>query len=147
MGARPRVLLSSAMSIDGYIDDTDEKRLVLSDESDWDRVDSLRAWADAILIGAGTLRSDNPVIDFTVAPTHEQVAAAHPDDIDAVLDLVTATGGDLSPTAETLSALAELAASGELRVRIDAEVPLHEAPAAIASARTGHSTGKTVIVP
>lgn len=60
MGARPRVLLSSAMSLDGYIDDTDEKRLILSNESDWDRVDSLRAWADAILIGAGTLRSDNP---------------------------------------------------------------------------------------
>ncbi|MCF4119684.1 NADP-dependent oxidoreductase [Antribacter sp. KLBMP9083] len=124
------------------------------------------------------------VIDFTVAPTHEQVAAAHPEGIDAVLDLVTPTGGDTSPmagllragatlvstnfatdpgalaardilgvnlgnspTAETLSALAELAASGELRVRIDAEVPLHEAPATIAKARTGHSTGKTVIVP
>ncbi|MCF4119683.1 dihydrofolate reductase family protein [Antribacter sp. KLBMP9083] len=60
MATRPRVLLSSAMSIDGYIDDTDEQRLILSNDEDWERVDSLRAWADAILIGAGTLRSDNP---------------------------------------------------------------------------------------
>jgi NADPH:quinone reductase-like Zn-dependent oxidoreductase len=37
------------------------------------------------------------VIDFTAAPTHEQVAAAHPDGIDAVLDLVTPTGADISP--------------------------------------------------
>jgi len=37
------------------------------------------------------------VIDFTAAPTHEQVAAAHPDGIDALLDLVTPTGGDISP--------------------------------------------------
>ncbi|MGW0949034.1 NADP-dependent oxidoreductase [Streptomyces sp. NPDC002623] len=124
------------------------------------------------------------VIDFTLAPTHEQVAAAHPEGIDAVVDLVTPTGGDISPmagllragstlvstnyatdpealaardilgvnlgnrpTVETLTTLAELAASGELRVRIDAEVALADAPAIIAKARAGHATGKTVIVP
>jgi NADPH:quinone reductase-like Zn-dependent oxidoreductase len=36
------------------------------------------------------------VFDFTEAPTHEQVAAAYPDGIDAVLDLVTLAGGDNS---------------------------------------------------
>ncbi|MGW1711889.1 NADP-dependent oxidoreductase [Streptomyces sp. NPDC002156] len=124
------------------------------------------------------------VIDFTLAPTHEQVAAAYPEGINAVVDLVTPAGGDISPmagllragstlvstnyatdpdtlaardilgvnlgnrpTAETLTTLAELAASGELRVRIDAEVALADAPAAIAEARAGHATGKTVIVP
>ena len=35
------------------------------------------------------------VIDFTEAPTHEQVAAAYPEGIDAVLDLVTPAGGDI----------------------------------------------------
>lgn len=57
---RPYVLLSVATSIDGCIDDTGPDRLVLSNDVDWDRVDQVRADADAIMIGAGTLRADNP---------------------------------------------------------------------------------------
>lgn len=56
----PYVVVSCAMSLDGYLDDTTERRLILSNAEDWDRVDALRAWADAILVGAGTLRADNP---------------------------------------------------------------------------------------
>ena len=57
---RPYVLLNCAMSVDGYIDDTTSERLRLSDEEDFDRVDQVRAESDAILIGATTLRRDNP---------------------------------------------------------------------------------------
>jgi len=57
---RPYVLLSAAMSADGYIDDASSTRLVLSDETDLDRVDELRAASDAILVGAQTVRADNP---------------------------------------------------------------------------------------
>ena len=57
---RPYVLLSVAQSLDGYIDDTSPDRLVLSSEEDLDRVDKVRAGCDAILIGATTLRRDNP---------------------------------------------------------------------------------------
>jgi 5-amino-6-(5-phosphoribosylamino)uracil reductase len=60
MTARPYVLLSVATSIDGYIDDTTPERLLLSNEADFDRVDQVRAESDAILIGATTLRRDNP---------------------------------------------------------------------------------------
>src|SRR5437879_4800296 len=60
MSTRPYVLLSCAMSIDGYIDDSTSKRLVLSNEADLDRVDEVRASCDAILIGANTIRRDNP---------------------------------------------------------------------------------------
>ena len=60
MAQRPYVLLSAAMSADGYLDDASGARLVLSDEADLDRVDELRAGADAILVGAETIRSDNP---------------------------------------------------------------------------------------
>lgn len=60
MTARPYVLLSCAMSIDGYIDDTSPQRLLLSNEADFDRVDQVRAESDAILIGSTTLRRDNP---------------------------------------------------------------------------------------
>src|SRR3954452_10424452 len=48
------------MSIDGYLDDPSEDRLVLSDDVDLDRVDGVRAECDAILVGAATVRNDNP---------------------------------------------------------------------------------------
>jgi riboflavin-specific deaminase-like protein len=57
---RPFVLLSVATSIDGYIDDTSSERLLLSNDEDFDRVDQVRSDVDAILIGAGTMRADNP---------------------------------------------------------------------------------------
>jgi 5-amino-6-(5-phosphoribosylamino)uracil reductase len=58
--AAPYVLLSCAMSVDGYIDDTSPERLLLSGPEDFDRVDAVRAESDAILVGARTLRRDNP---------------------------------------------------------------------------------------
>jgi 5-amino-6-(5-phosphoribosylamino)uracil reductase len=60
MTSRPHVLLSVAASLDGYIDDAGEARLLLSTEDDFDRVDQVRAGVDAILVGANTLRTDNP---------------------------------------------------------------------------------------
>jgi NADPH:quinone reductase-like Zn-dependent oxidoreductase len=49
-------------------------------------------------------------------------------------------------TPDDLAAVAALAASGALRVTVDAVVPLAEAPAAVARARSGHARGKTVVV-
>ncbi|GAA2614022.1 dihydrofolate reductase family protein [Actinomadura fulvescens] len=60
MSERPYVLLSCAASIDGYIDDTTDERLLLSNDEDFDRVDEVRADCDAILVGANTIRRDNP---------------------------------------------------------------------------------------
>jgi 5-amino-6-(5-phosphoribosylamino)uracil reductase len=60
MTARPYVILSAAMSVDGYLDDTSPDRLRLSNAADFDRVDQVRAESDAILIGANTMRLDNP---------------------------------------------------------------------------------------
>jgi 5-amino-6-(5-phosphoribosylamino)uracil reductase len=60
MTARPYVILSAAMSVDGYLDDTSPDRLRLSNADDFDRVDQVRAESDAILIGANTMRLDNP---------------------------------------------------------------------------------------
>ncbi|MEU6918508.1 dihydrofolate reductase family protein [Streptomyces olindensis] len=56
----PYVLLSAAVSLDGYLDDTGPERLLLSGPADFDRVDEVRASVDAILVGAGTIRADNP---------------------------------------------------------------------------------------
>jgi 5-amino-6-(5-phosphoribosylamino)uracil reductase len=60
MVERPYVLLSCGMSIDGYVDDAADQRLLLSNDADFDRVDEVRAGCDAILVGAATIRSDNP---------------------------------------------------------------------------------------
>jgi 5-amino-6-(5-phosphoribosylamino)uracil reductase len=57
---RPYTLLSCGMSIDGYLDSAKIKRLPLSNEADFDRVDAVRASCDAILVGATTVRNDNP---------------------------------------------------------------------------------------
>jgi 5-amino-6-(5-phosphoribosylamino)uracil reductase len=57
---RPYVLVSCAMSVDGHIDDARADRLLLSNDADFDRVDGQRALADAVLVGATTIRHDNP---------------------------------------------------------------------------------------
>jgi 5-amino-6-(5-phosphoribosylamino)uracil reductase len=49
-----------ATSIDGFLDDMNETRLLLSNTEDIDRVDAVRASADAILVGANTVRRDDP---------------------------------------------------------------------------------------
>ena len=47
------------MSLDGYLGDQ-TPRLALSNEADFDRVDEVRASCDAIIVGAVTVRTDNP---------------------------------------------------------------------------------------
>jgi 5-amino-6-(5-phosphoribosylamino)uracil reductase len=46
--------------MDGYLDDGTAQRLMLSNDEDLDRVDEVRASSDAILVGAATVRKDNP---------------------------------------------------------------------------------------
>ncbi len=60
MPERPYTLLSCGISIDGYLDRGTGDRLILSNEADLDRVDDVRAGCDAILVGAATIRQDNP---------------------------------------------------------------------------------------
>jgi 5-amino-6-(5-phosphoribosylamino)uracil reductase len=60
MSDRPYILLSCAVSIDGYLNAARARRLLLSNDADFDRVDAVRAESDAILVGASTVRRDNP---------------------------------------------------------------------------------------
>jgi len=60
MAERPYTLLSCGMSLDGYLDDASDQRLLLSNDADFDRVDEVRAGSDAILVGAATVRNDDP---------------------------------------------------------------------------------------
>lgn len=59
MRDHPYTLLSCSVSIDGYIGNG-APRLPLSNDADFDRVDAVRASCDAILVGAATVRKDNP---------------------------------------------------------------------------------------
>jgi 5-amino-6-(5-phosphoribosylamino)uracil reductase len=59
MRERPYTLVSCSVSIDGYIGSS-ASRLLLSNDADFDRVDAVRASCDAILVGAATVRIDNP---------------------------------------------------------------------------------------
>jgi len=71
---RPYTLLSCAMSIDGYIG-SPGSRLLLSNDADFERVDAVRASCDAILVGAATVRMDNPRLLVRSPELREQRAA------------------------------------------------------------------------
>jgi riboflavin-specific deaminase-like protein len=92
---RPYVLLSCATSADGYLDDASPDRLILSGPADLDRVDEVRAGSDAIMVGANTVRTDNPRLLIRDPRRSARRAArglpAHP-----VRVTLTATG-DLDP--------------------------------------------------
>jgi 5-amino-6-(5-phosphoribosylamino)uracil reductase len=60
MAERPYTLLSCGMSLDGYLDGGTQERLLLSNAADFDRVEGIRAGCDAILVGARTIRNDDP---------------------------------------------------------------------------------------
>jgi 5-amino-6-(5-phosphoribosylamino)uracil reductase len=94
---RPYTLLSCAVSVDGCLDDTSPGRLILSGPEDLDEVDELRAAADAILVGAGTIRADDPRLLIRsperVARRQARGLPPHP------LRVTLTTAGDLDPAA------------------------------------------------
>ncbi|MCX9084893.1 MAG: 2,5-diamino-6-(ribosylamino)-4(3H)-pyrimidinone 5'-phosphate reductase [Candidatus Methanoperedens sp.] len=57
---RPFVFINTAMSADGKIATIERKQTRISGSLDFDRMDELRATSDAIMVGIGTVLSDNP---------------------------------------------------------------------------------------
>jgi 5-amino-6-(5-phosphoribosylamino)uracil reductase len=95
MSDGPYVLLSCAMSIDGYIDDAGPERLVLSNDEDFDRVDAVRAECDAILVGAATIRRDDPrLLVRSERRRRQRVARGLPPNL---IKVTMTSGGDLDP--------------------------------------------------
>ena len=98
MADRPYTLLSCGMSLDGFIDSAAVTRLPLSNAADFDRVDAVRSSCDAILVGAATVRRDNPrLVIKSPQRRDERVAGGRP--CDPVKVTVTRRG-DLDPDAE-----------------------------------------------
>jgi len=120
---RPHVLLSAAMSADGYIDDTSGTRLVLSDAADLEQVDEIRAHSDAIMVGAQTIRADNPRLGVkSAARRQERITRGVPANPQKVT--ITRTG-DLDPASRFFAEadsppLVYAAQAGELRARLGA---------------------------
>ena len=94
---RPYVIVSCATSADGYLDDASPRRLILSGPADLDRVDEVRAGCDAILVGAGTVRADDPRL-LVRDPRRRARRAARGQPEHPARVTVTATG-DLDPGA------------------------------------------------
>jgi 5-amino-6-(5-phosphoribosylamino)uracil reductase len=101
MVERPYTLLSCSVSIDGYIGNA-ASRLLLSNDADFDRVDAVRATCDAILVGAATVRLDNPRLLVRshdrraeraargLAPSPMKVTVTRQAELDARADFFTA---------------------------------------------------------
>ncbi|MFE7436981.1 dihydrofolate reductase family protein [Streptomyces tendae] len=93
----PHVLLSAAVSLDGYLDDTGPERLLLSSPADFDRVDEVRASVDAILVGAGTIRADNPRL--LVNSAERRAARVADGRAEYPLKVTVSGSGELDPAA------------------------------------------------
>ncbi len=57
---RPFIFINSAMSADGKLSTKERKQVRISGKIDFERMDELRAQADAIMVGIGTVLSDDP---------------------------------------------------------------------------------------
>jgi riboflavin-specific deaminase-like protein len=99
---RPYIVASCAVSVDGFLDDASDQRLVLSNAADLDRVDGVRAGCDAILVGAETVRRDDPslVVRSTVR-REARVAAGRPA---SPLKVTLSGSGQLDPAARFFTA-------------------------------------------
>lgn len=90
-----KIILSAAISLDGYLDDNTQQRLKLSSPEDWDDVKLLRTRCDAILVGAETVRRDNPsLVIGEVAHRAERVERGLKPDI---VKVTVTRSGELDP--------------------------------------------------
>lgn len=127
---RPYTLLSCALSIDGYLGSAASRRLMLSNEDDLDRVDAVRASCDAILVGAGTVRSDNPRLVVRSPARREER---------------TARGLAPSPTKVTVTERVELDASANFFTTGETEKLVYVASRRVVDARSRLEPAATVV--
>jgi 2,5-diamino-6-(ribosylamino)-4(3H)-pyrimidinone 5'-phosphate reductase len=69
---KPFVFINAAMSADGKIATIARKQKKISGAIDFDRVDELKASSDAVMVGIGTILSDNPSLTVKSAARKEK---------------------------------------------------------------------------
>ena len=129
MRDRPYTLLSCSVSMDGYIGSA-ASRLLLSNDADFDRVDAIRASCDAILVGATTVRTDNPRLLVRSQ---------------ALRDERTARGLAPSPMKVTVTRQAELDAGADFFTMGDVEKLVYCARSRVGDARARLGPVATVV--
>jgi 2,5-diamino-6-(ribosylamino)-4(3H)-pyrimidinone 5'-phosphate reductase len=77
---RPFVFINAAMSADGKIATTERRQTRISSKRDFDRVDSLKAESDAIMVGVGTILADNPSLTVKSEKRREERRKARKDE-------------------------------------------------------------------
>jgi len=127
---RPYTLLSCSMSIDGYLAGPNRTRLLLSNDDDFDRVDAVRASCDAILVGAATVRKDNPRLLVRERSRRDERVAL---------------GLAPSPTKVTVTRRARLDPGAAFFTAGDSEKLIYCASAAVADARTRLGAMATIV--
>jgi 5-amino-6-(5-phosphoribosylamino)uracil reductase len=97
--ARPRVLLNFASTLDGKINPAPGKRagafMMSRNREDLHRMRTLRAQADAVLIGATNLRADDPDLALSADERAARRAAGTPEPLRVV---VTGAGDSVVPS-------------------------------------------------
>jgi 5-amino-6-(5-phosphoribosylamino)uracil reductase len=106
------------------------KRLPISNEADFDRVDAVRASCDAILVGAATVRNDNPRLLVRSQARREERLAR---------------GLRPSPIKVTVTGRGQLDACADFFVSGDAEKVVYCASTAVDEARERLGTVATVV--
>ena len=130
MPERPYILLSCGMSIDGYLGSAAPRRLLLSNDADFDRVDAVRATCDAILVGAATVRNDNPRL--LVRSQHRR-------------DARTASGMSPSPMKVTVTERVELDPRADFFTAGEAEKLVYCPSPRVVDARSRLGSNATVV--
>lgn len=116
---RPYTFINIAASADGKISDQKRKQVKISCEEDAQRVDRLRASSDAIMVGIGTVLSDDPRLTVKNEELrNERVAAGRPPNpIRVVVDSgcrVPQTSQVLKNDAQTIVAVSERAEKNKI---------------------------------
>jgi 5-amino-6-(5-phosphoribosylamino)uracil reductase len=122
-------MLSCSVSLDGYLGDR-TPRLALSNAADFERVDGVRASCDAIMVGAATVRTDNPRLLVRSQARRDER---------------TARGLAASPTKITVTHRADLDAGSNFFTAGEAEKLVYTASSRVRAARERLGPVATVV--
>jgi 2,5-diamino-6-(ribosylamino)-4(3H)-pyrimidinone 5'-phosphate reductase len=130
------VTVNAATSVDGKLSTRDRRQVAISGSEDFDRVDRLRAAADAVLVGVGTVLADDPSLTLDEADRRvERLRSGRPGDpARVVLDTRARTPTDarvLNDDAATHLLVVEDAPDSRVAALTDAgsDVEVHRVPA------------------
>ncbi|MCP1662014.1 MAG: 2,5-diamino-6-(ribosylamino)-4(3H)-pyrimidinone 5'-phosphate reductase [Methanocalculus sp. MSAO_Arc1] len=98
---RPYVIINAAMSADGKISTRERRQVRISGQEDFARVDRMRADVDAILVGIGTVRSDDPSLTVKSPALREDRRRRGRDE--NPVRIVIDSRGETQPTADILN--------------------------------------------